>query len=148
MFSRLKLTAMTAVIGIAIAAAACGGGESAPAATTAPKATTAPATATAVPKPTSPPAELIAKGKEKFVTCSACHGADAKGVTGLGKTLIASDFVNGKSDADLVTFIKTGRPTTDPANTTGVDMPPKGGNPALTDDDLKAIVSYIRSLRQ
>ena len=146
MFSRRKLAAVAAVISIALVAAACGGGDGAPAATTAPKATTAPPTAMATPRPTAPPVELITKGKEKFITCSACHGADAKGVTGLGKALVASEFVKGKTDADLVAFIKTGRPTSDPANTTGVDMPPKGGNPALTDDDLKAIVSYIRSL--
>jgi hypothetical protein len=27
-----------------------------------------------------------------------------------------------------------------------VDMPPKGGNPALTDSDLNDITAYIRTL--
>lgn len=89
---------------------------------------------------------LAAQGETLFASCSACHGPDARGVTGLGKTLVGSDFVNGLSDADLVAFITVGRDTSDPANTTGVNMPPKGGNPALTDDDLLAIVNYIRSL--
>jgi disulfide bond formation protein DsbB len=50
------------------------------------------------------------------------------------------------NDQDLLTFIKTGRPIWDTLNTTGVDMPARGGNPTLTDDDLLAIVAYLRSL--
>ena len=49
-------------------------------------------------------------------------------------------------DDELLTFIKTGRPIWDAENTTGIDMPPKGGNPALNDDDIVAIIAYIRSL--
>lgn len=90
-----------------------------------------------------------AKGKTKFDgTCSACHGPDAKGLTGLGKDLTGSTFAKGLSDADLIAFIKKGRPASDPANTTKVDMPPKGGNPALTDQDLTDIVTYVRSLEK
>ena len=36
-----------------------------------------------------------------------------------------------------------GRPAADPANTTGVPMPAKGGNPALTRDDLADIVGRL-----
>lgn len=88
-------------------------------------------------------------GKTKFDgTCSACHGTDAKGIQGLGKDLTVSTFVKGQSDADLVAFIKKGRSATDPANSTKVDMPPKGGNPALTDQDLADIVAYVRTLQK
>ena len=31
-------------------------------------------------------------------------------------------------------------------NDRGVDMPPKGGNPGLSDDDLRQVVAYLRSL--
>ena len=90
-----------------------------------------------------------AKGKAKFdVTCSACHGPDAKGLTGLGKDLTSSTFSKGLSDPDLIAFLKKGRPASDSANTTKVDMPPKGGNPALTDQDLADIVTYVRSLQK
>lgn len=78
--------------------------------------------------------------------CVACHGPDATGVEGLGKNLIESEFVAAKSDAELAAFIAEGRPATDADNTTGIDMPPRGGNPALTDDDLLAVVAYLRSL--
>ncbi|HLF28991.1 MAG TPA: cytochrome c [Anaerolineae bacterium] len=79
-------------------------------------------------------------------TCSACHGPDAEGVAGLGKDLTTSEFVKDKTDADLVAFIKTGRPISDPLNTTGVEMPPRGGNPALTDQNLADVVAYLRTL--
>ena len=88
-----------------------------------------------------------ADGKELYAgTCASCHGPDAKGLDGLGKDLTTSEFAIDMSDDDLVTFIKQGRPASDPANTTGVDMPAKGGNPALTDDDLHSIVTYLRTL--
>ncbi len=87
------------------------------------------------------------KGKELFLgTCASCHGADAKGLPGLGQDLTTSAFVRQQTDAQLLEFIKKGRPATDPANTTGVDMPPKGGNPALTDQDLADIIAFIRTL--
>lgn len=78
--------------------------------------------------------------------CVACHGADATGVEGLGKNLIESEFVASMTDAELVAFIAEGRPASHEDNTTGVDMPPRGGNPALTDDDLLSVVAYVREL--
>ncbi len=78
--------------------------------------------------------------------CSACHGFDAKGISGLGKTLIASNFVDEHNDADLVAFIAVGRMSSDPLNTTGMPMPARGGNPSITDTELGMIVAYVRSL--
>jgi disulfide bond formation protein DsbB len=79
-------------------------------------------------------------------TCAACHGQDGKGLPNLGKNMTTSEFIAGSTDAELLAFVKVGRPIGDPANTTGVDMPPKGGNPALTDEDILNIISYIRTL--
>ena len=116
----------------ALALTACGGGAATQAASAPPI-----------------PAGDATRGKTIFEgTCAACHGQDAKGVPGLGKDLTTSEFAIGKSDADLVAFIKTGRPASDPLNTTGVDMPPKGGNPALTDQDLADVVAYVRTLEK
>lgn len=89
------------------------------------------------------------KGAEKFVgTCSSCHGPDAKGLPNLGKDLTTSTFVKGLTDAEFVAFIMKGRPSSDPANTAGVDMPPRGGNPALTDKDLADIVAFVRTINK
>lgn len=101
----------------------------------------------------SAPAQVSAgdasAGQTKFAqTCSACHGPTAEGIKGLGKDLTASEFVTGLTDSDLIAFIKVGRGPTDPLNTTGIAMPPKGGNPALNDDDLQNIVAYLRTLHK
>jgi mono/diheme cytochrome c family protein len=89
-----------------------------------------------------------AAGQALFMSsCVACHGPKAEGLPGLGKNLVASDFVAGQTDQELVEFLKVGRPPTDPLNTTGVLMPPKGGRADLTDQDLHNIVAYLRGLQ-
>jgi hypothetical protein len=62
--------------------------------------------------------------------------------------LTTSEFVGSVTEAELLGFIKTGRPGDDPANTSGVAMPPRGGNPALTDELLLDIITYVRSIRK
>ncbi len=123
---------------------ACGGGAaptSKPAAQSG--ATSAPA------KPAAAAAGDPAKGKTLYDgTCSSCHGPDAKGLPNLGKDITTSAFVKSETDAQLVAFIKTGRPASDPANTTKVDMPPKGGNPTLTDAQILDIVAYVRTVNK
>ncbi len=89
------------------------------------------------------------RGYEIFVaSCAACHGQGAEGVEGLGLPLITSGYVRGTSDQDLISFIKRGRPMWDANNTTGLDMPPKGGNPAITDEQLQHIIDYLRALQE
>lgn len=89
-----------------------------------------------------------AAGKTQYdMVCIACHGPGGEGIEGLGKPFTTSDFLQSKNDDEMLVFIKTGRPSGDPLNTTGVDMPPKGGNPALTDDQIYDIVAYIRTLK-
>jgi disulfide bond formation protein DsbB len=130
----MRRQSMVLLVLVALVVAACGGasgGAEEPA-------TTAPVAAAGDP----------ASGEQLFQgTCVACHGADAKGIEGLGKDLTNSDFVRGLTDQELAAFIKGGRPSSDPANTTGVDMPPKGGNPALSDQDLLDIAAFLRSLQ-
>lgn len=115
-----------------------------------------PAVQAAAPEPTAAPADSgsttapagdVTDGQTLFVrNCSACHGANATG--GIGKDLVNSRFLAGLSDDEAVAFIAKGRPVDDPANTTGVAMPPKGGNPDLTEEQLGAIVEYLRFLAQ
>lgn len=116
---------------MAIVLSACGGGS-----------------APTEPPPAPASAGDPARGEELFVTCAACHGPNGEGVEGLGKDMTASEFIASKSDDELVEFIKVGRAPDDPLNTTGVAMLPKGGNPALSDEDLYDIVAYIRTLQK
>ncbi len=123
------------VIALAVALTACGGdnGDSADDDTS--------ATSAAV------VAGDAANGQELYDgTCTSCHGPGGAGVEGLGKPFSGSAFIAAQSDEELVAFIKVGRSTSDPDNTTGVDMPAKGGNPALTDEDIADIVAYIRTV--
>lgn len=90
----------------------------------------------------------VVAGEKHFQVCAGCHGADAKGLPNLGKDMTVSEFIKGSTDEELIEFIKTGRPISDPENTTNVDMPPKGGNPAFTDEDLFDIVAYLRTLTE
>ena len=90
-----------------------------------------------------------AKGEEIFVpTCGACHGPEGKGVENLGKDVTTSEFIAERNDEELLAFINVGRPPDDPLNTTGVLMPPKGGNPALSDEDLLDVIAFVRTLQQ
>ena len=134
MKSRLfAVLAVLVVCGLALTA--CGGSAAAPVSPTQPAA--------------AAPSGDAAAGKTKFEgTCSTCHGMDAKGLPNLGKDLTTSTFAKGLSDQDLVAFLLKGRPSSDPANTTGIDMPPKGGNPALSEKDLYDIVAYVRTLEK
>ena len=90
-----------------------------------------------------------AHGEELFnQVCIACHGPGGEGIEGLGKPFTTSEFIPAQSDQEMLEFIKTGRPVGHPDNTTGVDMPPKGGNPALSDEDIMDIIAYMRSIHE
>jgi mono/diheme cytochrome c family protein len=114
--------------------------------------TTSTAGATSTTAPGSTPASTsvltgAARGEEIFnSTCIACHGVGGVGIDGLGKDLTTSTFIAGLTDDELVAFLVVGRPESDPLNTTGMEMPARGGNTSLTDDDLRAVVAYLRDL--
>lgn len=78
--------------------------------------------------------------------CSVCHGPGGEGIVGLGKPLTTSEFAAGLTDAELLAFLQTGRPSDDPLNTTGIAMPPRGGTPALTDQELVDVIAYLRTI--
>jgi disulfide bond formation protein DsbB len=131
---RKRLTIL--VIAGAMILAACGGSDSSDDGDSG-SATTAPAVA----------AGDAARGAELYVgSCEACHGPGGVGVEGLGKPWVDSVFIGGQTDAGLIAFIKVGRDVDDPENTTGIIMPAKGGNPALSDEDIADIVAYMRTI--
>lgn len=71
--------------------------------------------------------------------CAACHGADGKGQTAVGKTMKIRDFhsadVQKQSDADLTKIIESGKGK----------MPSFKGK--LTNEEVASVVKYIRSLK-
>ncbi len=80
-------------------------------------------------------------------SCTACHGRSYEGVSGLGTAFVDNVFIQDHTDAEMVAFIKEGRPGDAPDNGAGVAMPPYGGNPRLTDSDLADIVAFLRTLQ-
>lgn len=91
---------------------------------------------------------VVGRGRAAYQsTCTACHGPNGEALPNLGKDLAHSEFVAAQTNSQLQMFLKLGRPTWDPANTTKVDMPGKGGNPKLKDSDLADIVQYLRFLQ-
>ena len=111
------------------AAAVASASESAPAAAAAP----APAPAAAAGP--APSAEVLAKGEKIYgATCIACHGAGVLGAPKFGdKTAWQPRIAKGK-DA-LYSSALNGFKM----------MPPRGGNAALKDDEMKAAVDYMVS---
>jgi cytochrome c6 len=82
--------------------------------------------------------------------CAKCHGADGKGQTKVGQMLKIKDFTDAKVQTDMkdeamTKAIKDGIKDADgktkmKAYVTGADTP-------LTDDEVKALVAYVRGLK-
>ncbi len=89
---------------------------------------------------------VMVHGEQLYLqSCAACHGLDGLGVVNLGNQLRNSDFFADNSDEQVLAMIRAGRELNDPANTSGLVMPPSGGRPDLSDDDILAIIHYLRA---
>jgi mono/diheme cytochrome c family protein len=142
---RLSLLLVVLVI-FTLVLAACGGDDPEPTAVPAAAEPAAPAEVAAAPAASAGDA---ANGEALYgKSCIACHGPGGVGVQGLGKDMTTSEFIAAKTDDELLEFLKVGRAPDDPLNTTGVLMPPKGGNPAFTDQDLLDVIAYVRTLHK
>lgn len=74
-------------------------------------------------------------------TCVVCHGTNGKGAVPGAPDFTSANGPMQKSDAVLLQHIINGFQS--PGST--MAMPARGGNPKLTDDDLKKALSYMRS---
>jgi cytochrome c553 len=70
--------------------------------------------------------------------CASCHGKDGNGQTAMGKKLAVKDYTKeqGFSDAEAEKAIKDGSGKM------------KGFKSKLSDDDVKALVAYVRKLKK
>lgn len=89
-------------------------------------------------------AAVLGKGataKETFEkTCVACHGADGAGAFPGTPDFTDRSGALSKSDSVLIDHITNGFQS--PGSP--MAMPPKGGNPNLSDTGIKAVLAYIR----
>lgn len=77
--------------------------------------------------------------------CAKCHGADGKGQTKMGQKLGVRDFTDPKVQADIkdddaFKAVRNGLKTDDGKT----EMKPFD---ALSDDQIKALVAYVRTLK-
>ena len=74
-------------------------------------------------------------------TCIACHGANGKGAIPGGADLTKGGGALSKPDEALLNSIIDGFQSPGSA----LAMPPNGGNPTLTQEDVKAVLAYLRA---
>lgn len=95
-------------------------------------------------RPTSSSATVAAAADGKQIyegTCIACHGADGKGAIRGVPDLTQKNGALSQSDSVLLQRIERGFQTP----SSPMAMPPKGGNPTLTEPDLQAVLEYMRA---
>ena len=78
--------------------------------------------------------------------CTKCHGADGKGKTKMGEKLGVKDYTDAKVQADLrddamTKAIKDGVKDGDKTKM-------KGFGETLSDDEIKALVKYVRDFKK
>jgi cytochrome c553 len=92
-------------------------------------------------------AALAGDAKESYEKgCAKCHGADGKGQTKMGQKLGCKDYTDAKVQADLkddaaLKAIKEGLKDKDGKTL----MKPAED---LSDDDIKALVAYMRTFKK
>jgi disulfide bond formation protein DsbB/cytochrome c5 len=91
-----------------------------------------------VEQPFPPPGQ--AAGARLFAqSCAGCHAAQT-----LGHVNIRASWLAGKSEAELIALIKQGRKVGAPENFSKQDMPPYGGQPLLSDQQVGELARYLR----
>ena len=95
----------------------------------------------------APVALLAADAKTNWANnCAQCHGPDGKAGTKMGKMLNAKDLTDPKVQAEF-TDAKATQSIKEGVKQNGkTTMKAFGGK--LTDDEIKALVAYVRTLKK
>ena len=87
--------------------------------------------------------DSVFHGRVGGALCYVCHGANGKGVAGIGPNLTDKEWLNADGSVASIEKVVTegvAKPKKLPA-----PMPPKGGG-QLTDGQVKAVAAYVYSL--
>lgn len=102
-------------------------------------------TITAVTQPSLSTSGAVSRDRAVAIyaeSCAGCHGP-----ANAGMQLVRPEYIKSKSDAELMAMIRAGRNANSPDNYTGTAMPANGGRLTLTDDELRAIVDYLKEVK-
>ena len=88
---------------------------------------------------------IMEAGKQSYLLCSACHGAEGQGMPQVGPPFQNSEWVTGPVE-NLIRIQLRG--LTGPITVNGIEYNPAVGMGALamqTDDQIAAVLTYIRN---
>lgn len=93
--------------------------------------------------PTTLPTSDAGQAAELYSrACAGCHGP-----ANAGLQLIRAEYLDSHSDLEVMALIRAGRSANDPQNFSGSAMPANGGQISLSDEQLLALVRYLRAVR-
>lgn len=81
-------------------------------------------------------------------SCATCHGMTGQGMPHQGANLRTSQNLAKATDDELFELIRDGRQPTDPKSIMKLPMPPRGGNPSMTDGQIRQIMAYLRQMQR
>ena len=87
----------------------------------------------------------VYEGKAGGAICFTCHGMNARGMPGLAPDLTDAKWLHG--DGSLAFIDSIVRNGVSKPKESAAPMPPKGGA-NLSDEQVKAVVAYVYSLRK
>ena len=87
----------------------------------------------------------VFEGKAGGAICFTCHGMNAKGAPGLGPDLTDAAWLHGDGSVTFIDSIV--RAGVSKPKQSMASMPPMGGA-KLSDEQVAAVVAYVRSLRK
>jgi len=74
--------------------------------------------------------------------CAGCHGP-----ANAGMQLIRAEYLREHSDLEVLALIRAGRSASAPDNFSGKAMPANGGQIGISDEQLLALVRYLREVK-
>lgn len=98
------------------------------------------------PAGTEPDAAVMETGKQQYMVCMACHGANGEGVNMVGPPLANSEWVAGPvSNLIRIQFRGLGGPITVAGKEYNFPAPMAPMGAASSNEDLAAVLTYIRN---
>jgi mono/diheme cytochrome c family protein len=90
--------------------------------------------------------EMVQAGQTAWGTavCAACHGPQATGVQNMAPDLTDATWIN--IDGSYESIVKTINEGVAKPKEHPTPMPPKGGNTAMTDQQVKELAAYIYAM--